>query len=73
MMGRHYYNADSLRGELLAFEKRYGLSSADFYERHAQGNTPEVVTLFDRVVWSDTYREACRLRHVQGMILGSKS
>jgi hypothetical protein len=60
-MERHYYSADSLWGELRALEERYGLSSAEFYERHAHGDDPSSVTPFDRVVWSDTYREACRL------------
>ncbi|MGO9819662.1 MAG: hypothetical protein ACLPTJ_03280 [Solirubrobacteraceae bacterium] len=58
---RHYYSAESLRDELRTFEERYGLSSADFYKRHVNSEAPRSVTPFDRVVWSDTYREVCRL------------
>jgi hypothetical protein len=60
-MERHYYSAESLGDELRAFEERYGLPSAEFYKRHVHGDDPESVTPFDRVVWSDTFREACRL------------
>ena len=60
-MERNYYSVESLRDELRAFEERYGLSSADFYKRHAHSEAPASVPPFDRVVWSDTYREACRL------------
>ena len=61
MRKRCYYNAATLRQELLAFEKRYGLSSADFYAAHRRGETPNTVSQFDRVVWADTYGESCRL------------
>ena len=62
-MERHYYSTSSLRGELLIFEQRYGLASAEFYDRHIHDDAPQAVTPFDRVVWADTYNEACRLEH----------
>lgn len=58
---RSYYTAADLRQELEDFERRYGMSSADFYDAYARRSVPASVVSFDRVVWADTYREACRM------------
>jgi hypothetical protein len=54
-------SAESLQGKLREFECRYGMLSAEFYDRYLYGGVPGSVNSFDRVVWADAYREACRL------------
>lgn len=61
-MKKRYYNAASLERDLRAFEECYGLTSDAFYRAHEKCKAPTRVSMFDRVVWADLYREYRRLR-----------
>ena len=61
-MKKSYYDAASLERVLVAFETRYSMLSADFYEHHLADDLPETVTGFHRHVWASFYRDAERLR-----------
>ena len=58
---RRYYNLDTLKGELLVFEERYGMTSEALDEACLTEGGPADLSSFDRLVWLDTYREVCRL------------
>lgn len=57
-MERCYYNAATLRADLAGFERRYGMTSAEFF---AYRGIPESVDGHDAFVWADLYREWRRL------------
>lgn len=61
-MEKRYYTAETLEAELREFEQRFGLSSADFYELYVHNDPPASVPGHDRFVWTDLYREVCRMR-----------
>jgi hypothetical protein len=59
---RAYYDATDLDRVVTAFERRYHLPSAVFYERHASGARLEGIPGFHRHVWASFYRDVLRLR-----------
>jgi hypothetical protein len=58
---KHYYNAASLERVLLSFERRYALSSDEFYAEHRQGALLPAVPAFHRHAWASFYRDFRRL------------
>lgn len=61
-MDKRYYTADTLEAELREFEQRFGVRSDEFYVAAMRDEAPESVDPFDRFLWLQTYRDACRLR-----------
>jgi hypothetical protein len=61
-MEKRYYTAETLEAELRRYEQRFGLDSAAFFAAHTRGEAPEEIDPFDRTVWAQFYRQACRLR-----------
>jgi hypothetical protein len=57
----HCYTIDFLRDLLAAYEERYGVSSADFYDAWVLRSESSEVHFFDRTVWIDSYEEYVRL------------
>jgi hypothetical protein len=57
-----YYDAASLERVVLSFERRYGLPSAEFYERHVNDEPLEAIPGFHRHVWASFYRNVLRMR-----------
>lgn len=63
-MPRRYYNGPALKRTLQAFEERFQLASADFYDAYLEPEDSSVlreVPLFERHVWADLYRESRRV------------
>lgn len=61
-MEKRTYNAASLERVLLSFERRYGMSSADFSQRHRAEEALPGIPGFHRHVWASFYRDVRRLR-----------
>lgn len=61
-MEKKYYSADSIERSLLHLERRFGLSSNDFYETIVRGDRIDGMPGFTRSLWVSLYREFCRLR-----------
>lgn len=71
-MKRRYYSAESLRGEVDAFERRYGYDSEEHVRRrYIVGSTPGV-SGFDSHVWADVYGEWLRLSNASYGVEGGK-
>jgi hypothetical protein len=75
VMEKNYYNAASLERVLLFFERRYGLSSDEFFEKHLADEPPvERVPGFHRHAWASFYRDFRRLsgrsfaEHAEGVL-----
>jgi hypothetical protein len=61
-MTKRYYTAASLERVLRAFEKGYGMSSADFFEAHIEDRDDiRDVPRFHRQAWVGFYRTWHRL------------
>lgn len=59
---KRYYNAASIERVLRAFERGYGLTSAEFYRSHAgDGSAITQVPSFHRQAWAGFYRTWLRL------------
>lgn len=61
---KRLYNGPGIDRSLEALEQHFGMSSADFYEAYlTDDDSPalKAVSLFDRHVWADLYRESRRL------------
>lgn len=62
------YTAETLRVRLDDFERQYGLSSEDFYERYRHGERLPAerakpgLAGYDETVWSSLWREYLRVR-----------
>jgi len=61
-MEKKFYNADSLERSLLVFERKFGVSSHDFYETISNGDRIEGMPGFTRSLWASLYRDYCRPR-----------
>lgn len=61
-MKKRYYTAESLEGELRAYEARYAIPTPAFYAIYRSDETPETIDDFDAMVWADAWRELQRLR-----------
>jgi hypothetical protein len=61
-MERYYYDATSLERLLAGFETRYGIPSAEFYERHVADDVPGGMSGVHRNAWASFYRDVLRLR-----------
>lgn len=60
-MEKLYYSQDSLERSLLGLERKFGISSHEFYERISTGERIERMPNFTRSVWASLYRDFCRL------------
>lgn len=60
-MRKRYYNAQTLRDELDAFERRFGLRSEELVARYDAGAAPERVPRFEAFVWAGLHRELARM------------
>lgn len=60
-IGKSFYSVRTLRQELRSFERRYGMSSRDFFDAYLANAVPDEIKRFDRIVWADLYRETDRL------------
>jgi hypothetical protein len=60
-MEKRYYNRESLERSLSSLERKFGMSSRDFYERVSSGDRVEGMPNFTRSVWASFYRDFCRL------------
>jgi hypothetical protein len=59
---KQFHSAADVERMLLWFERLYGISSEDFYERHvAGGGDLDEMTGFHRHVWASMYRDGVRL------------
>ncbi len=56
-MQKRYYDANSLRRSLDAFEKRFGMTSREFAEACAAGDDDLSVPAFQRHAWLSFHRE----------------
>ena len=61
-MKKRYYDAASLERVLVSLERRYGMSSAEFYDRHRADEPLPGVPGFHRIVWASFYRDVKRMR-----------
>ena len=61
-MEKRTYSANSLERVLLSFERRYEMSSAEFYGRHAADEPLPEISGFHRHVWASFFRDVRRLR-----------
>ena len=59
---KRYYDAQALEHVLAALERRYGMSSTEFYSRHMADEPLDVLTGFHRHVWASFHRDALRMR-----------
>ncbi len=63
-MTKRYYNRAALDRILRSLEEHFGIASADFYEAYLEDHDSPIlkdVSLWDRHVWADMYRESRRL------------
>jgi hypothetical protein len=60
-MDKFYYDAASLERVLLAFERHYEMSSAEFYERYSSGEELPAISHFNQHAWASFYRDVTRL------------
>jgi hypothetical protein len=61
-MERKYYNSASLERSLLLLERRWGISSHDFYELCINEERVEGMPRFTRSLWASLHRDFCRMR-----------
>jgi hypothetical protein len=60
-MDKMYYDAASLERVLLAFERRYEMSSAEFYGRYSSDDELPEISRFNQHAWASFYRDVTRL------------
>jgi hypothetical protein len=60
-MEKVYYNAESLRTALAAFEQEYQLSSPKFYAAYREQQPVERVPHFEQHVWASFYEDVLRM------------
>lgn len=61
-MDKHYYNAASVERTLRAFERRYGMSSDEFFRAHvADDERVAAVPASHRQPWAGFYRTWLRM------------
>jgi hypothetical protein len=58
---KRYYSAESLERVLLDLERRFGMSSEEFYAKVTAGERIEDMPGFERSVWASVYRDFCRM------------
>lgn len=61
-MKKRYYDAGSIARALLEFERRYGVSTTEFYESYCNGVVFEDIPRFVQHVWGSFHRDYERLR-----------
>lgn len=60
-MQRAGYNAESLSQGLREFEIAFGMTSAEFYERHLALDPEMPIPRYERHVWASFYEDVQRL------------
>lgn len=70
-MKRSVYSAESLSRALGEFERHFGLSSAEFYDRHLKDEELSVPR-FEQHVWASFYEDVTRLSQ-EGEVMGRVS
>jgi hypothetical protein len=58
---KNYYNAASIERVLVAFERRYGLTSEEFFAKHLDDAPLVDMPGFHRHAWASFYRDFRRL------------
>lgn len=60
-MKKRYYSAESLDQAVREFEREYGMSSEEFYERREAGETIAEIPLFVQHVWIGFWEDISRM------------
>jgi hypothetical protein len=64
-MERLLHDSGDVAEMLVLFERRFGMSSDEFYERHL-ADEPLDMARFERHVWASFYRDSLRVGFAEG-------
>ena len=67
-MDKKYYNTESLEKSLRSFERAFGMSSKDVYERSSRGEHIDGLPTRNRHVWMSVYVELCETGHADEFV-----